>query len=70
MMYDLSFCTDCNLSQSHDLIYGGMYLFDIDSTDGEITPSLYGSDDFLCMDCICKRENNNKENKNNAKQSN
>ena len=47
-----------------------MYLFDIDSTDGEITPSLYGSDDFLCMDCICKRENNNKENKNNAKQSN
>mgnify|MGYP001187945819 CR=1 FL=1 len=66
MWYDWSTCTDCFKLYNDDEIYGGMYVFDKDSTDGEITPSLYGSDDFLCMDCICKREDNNKEN-NNAK---
>ena len=51
-----SSCTDCGTFKNSDEIYGGMYLFDKDSTDGEITPKLYGSDDFLCMPCINKKE--------------
>ena len=56
-----SSCTDCNTFKNKDEIYGGMYLFDKEATDGEITPSLYGSDDFLCMNCICKREKQKEE---------
>ena len=51
-----SSCTDCGTFKNSDEIYGGMYLFDKDSTDGEITPKLYSSDDFLCMPCINKKQ--------------
>tara|TARA_R100001443_G_scaffold116989_1_gene139406 strand:+ start:8309 stop:8494 length:186 start_codon:yes stop_codon:yes gene_type:complete len=54
-------CTDCNTIKNTDEIYGGMYLFDKESTDGEITPKLYGSDDFLCIECIDKKEKTRKE---------
>ena len=47
--------------KNKDEIYGCMYLFDKDSTDGEITPKLYGSDDFLCMPCINKKEKQKEE---------
>ncbi len=56
-----SSCTDCGTYKNSDEIYGGMYLFNKEDTDGEITPKLYSSDDFLCMPCINKKEKQKKE---------